>query len=143
MTIWQKVSLSLALSAVFLASSCGGQAVLANEDPSRLAEIARNYAESTRLASTPSATPAAREQMPTPSDIANDHEEFDYESQMTMDLVRKNYDDLDQAERDARFNRARFKGGTWKLFDFYEGVSNPPPRETRPPTTIGTGKSQL
>jgi hypothetical protein len=43
-----------------------------------------------------------------------------------MYLVRKDYDHLDQAERDARFNRARFQGGTWKVFDFFDGISKPP-----------------
>jgi hypothetical protein len=126
MTFWQKVSLCLALSTVFLVSSCGGRQVLANDDPARLAEIARNYAEGGHLGGTPPAASAAKQQMPTASDIIADHEEFDYQSQMMMYLVRKDYDHLDQAERDARLNKARFRGGSWKLWDFYDGVSKPP-----------------
>jgi hypothetical protein len=100
MTLWHKLSVGLALSAIFLVSSCGSQEVTANNDPARLAEIARNYAEGGHLGGTPSATPAPNQQTPAAG------EEYDYESQMMMYLVRKDYDHLDQAERDARFSKA-------------------------------------
>ena len=40
-------------------------------------------------------------------------------------LVEKNYDALDQAAREARTKKTRFKGGVWKLYIFYDSLGKP------------------
>lgn len=126
-------SLAAILGATFLLSSCGYVRAFADQaldqgqaqDAARLLEVARAYAEGTHLADAPPLqSPAA--QSPSPNGTSSDNEEYEYQDQMMMYLVRQDYDHLDQEARDARLHKTRFKGGTWKLFDFYEGLSKPP-----------------
>jgi len=115
----------------FFLSSCGYVRALADQvpgqaqaqDADRLVEIARAYS-TTGLPG--AATPVP--ETPTAAAVAaiDDGSEYEYESQMMMYLVRKDYDSLEREARDARSRKVRFKGGTWKLYDFYEGISKPP-----------------
>jgi hypothetical protein len=54
-----------------------------------------------------------------------DQEEAQYQSEIAADLVQKDFDQLDKVAREARATKARFSGGVWKLFTFYEALSDP------------------
>lgn len=51
--------------------------------------------------------------------------EEDYKLDILADLRQGKFDALEQAAHFARLNKTRFKGGVWKLCDFYEAVDGP------------------
>ncbi|MFY9691937.1 MAG: DUF4034 domain-containing protein, partial [Candidatus Acidiferrales bacterium] len=94
------------------------------QDADRLVEISRTYATSALPSAATPPTPSSKTQ--SAAVPVDDGPEYEYESQIMMYLVRNDYDSLDREARDARSRKVRFKGGPWKLYDFYEGISKPP-----------------
>ena len=127
-----RLSLAFILGASFLLSSCGYvRALVAQaqdqaqaQDADRLVEISRTYATSALPSAATPPTPSSKTQ--SAAVPVDDGPEYEYESQIMMYLVRNDYDSLDREARDARSRKVRFKGGPWKLYDFYEGISKPP-----------------
>lgn len=81
--------------------------------PNRLVELAREYSNSRSPSSDLRAT------------IPTDSHPGLYRNNMINYLLHMQFDDLDEAEREARAGRTRFVGGTWKLYEFYDAVSAP------------------
>ncbi len=52
-------------------------------------------------------------------------QESSYRFQMAAALFEQRFDNLEQAAREARTGKARFQGGIWKLWTFYEAVETP------------------
>jgi len=44
---------------------------------------------------------------------------------MAASLYEQKFDKLEQAAREARVGKARFQGGVWKLWEFYDAVDTP------------------
>jgi hypothetical protein len=136
MSLRQKLSFGFILAAAFLLSSCGSYVqALANQlqhqsqgpDAEGLVEVARAYAQVGRPAATPSAVHAS-ERQPAPAGASEDgaRQENDYKTEIMMDFVRKDYDALEQAARGNRSPTARFGGGSWRVWGYYDGLAAPP-----------------
>lgn len=124
-------SFALVLGAAFLLSSCGRLQALAdqeqNQEADRLIEIARAYSQGSQSASVSSALPATEKQMaPASGSVDGAAQEEEYKNQIMMDLVRKDYDALDDSAHKDRSPAARFGGGTWRVWGYYEGLDTPP-----------------
>lgn len=131
MTSRRHFSFALVLGAVLLLSSCGRLQALAdqeqNQDADRLIEVARAYSHGSQSAIAPSASRAAEKQMaPASGSVDGTAQEAEYKNQIMMDLVRADYDALDNAAREDRSPAARFGGGTWRVWGYYEGLDTPP-----------------
>ena len=48
-----------------------------------------------------------------------------YVASITSYFVQRNFDQLEQEAHDARIGKERFAGGSWKIYNFYAGVSLP------------------
>lgn len=57
----------------------------------------------------------------TPLDTENE-----YKRQIVVLLALGEYDQLEQVARDERTSKGRVVGGAWRLFDFYDALTNPP-----------------
>ncbi|HUA00052.1 MAG TPA: hypothetical protein VMB02_06955 [Candidatus Aquilonibacter sp.] len=133
MTFWSRASLVSVLAATFLLSSCSqltalvAKAVLQKQsqgpDADRLLQVVHAYAGDAKLNGGASAKEQAAN---VPIDNGS---EYGFEDDMALDLVRKDYDTLDKVAQDLRSTKARFKGGVWKLSDFYDGLTRPPEGE--------------
>lgn len=143
MTARERLSFAFILSATLLVASCGGVSAFAlaparaqdqgqnpTQDADHLVEVARAYARdaqpaTAQAAATASATsPDAK--LAAASGPVDDEPEYEYKTQIMMDLVRKNYDSLDKEARVARSDKVRLRGGEWKLFVFYDAIGEPP-----------------
>lgn len=113
----------LALGAILLVSSCTRKQALVHQDVASLAEIAQTYGQGSRAVESASIVPVAGIQAPPAKDTGDT--EGQYANQIAAYLVEKNYGALDQAARDARTNKTRFKGGAWKLYIFYDSLGKP------------------
>jgi hypothetical protein len=90
--------------------------------PEALLQLADAYAAS-RLPSTLS--PDAQRS----AEVDQKADENDYNQQLADDLRQHNYDALEKEAKQDRVSKARFKGGSWKLLEFYDAsvpaMSNP------------------
>jgi hypothetical protein len=135
MAFREKLACFFVLGAAFLLSSCSGLHTLAQqiqqqaqaEDADRLVGIARAYAQGSQAAATPSVAQDSKKQV-RPGDGSADgaKQESDYKNQIMMALVRKDYDALDKAAHEDRSPSARFAGGSWRVWGYYEGLEMPP-----------------
>ncbi len=124
MSIWARVSLGCAFSTLLLVSACSPQQTFARQDDSAsLVELARTYGQGSLVSRSVRDKHAAGSQTPAASDA--EESEAAYKSLIAAYLAGKNYEALEQAAREARVNKTRFKGGIWKLYDLYDAVSNP------------------
>ena len=134
MTFRGKLIFVSTLGATLLLSSCGQMVQLANQliDQSQhraqmqgpsadsLVQVARVYAEGHRHAAGSSAALAV-------DPLADGSEqEQEYKSQITLDLLNKDYDSLEKEAHASLSPAARFAGGTWHVFGYYEALSAPP-----------------
>jgi hypothetical protein len=140
MTYRERISFALVLGSAFLLGSCGrmanlaaalinaqGQAQDAASDADHLVQVARTYATGHKSHAQPAALGTTENQTELGSSRADGtDQEAEYKNDIMMDLVRKNYDALDKAARENRVPSARFAGGTWKAWGFYEGLNEPP-----------------
>jgi hypothetical protein len=120
MSTWQKVSLCLVLGIVFCVISCARHPTFAYQDAGPLAEIARTYGQGSRQ---PSLKLIAQSQTTVAADIGD--AEAEYKPKIAAFLVLKDYDALEREAADARTRKTRFSGGVWKLFSFYDALSDP------------------
>ncbi|HYL69597.1 MAG TPA: DUF4034 domain-containing protein [Candidatus Limnocylindria bacterium] len=118
-----KASFGLALFAVLLVSSCTRKQTVVHQDAASLAAIAGTYGQGSHPAELASFKPVAEIQTPPVSDAGDT--EGQYSNQIAAYLVEKNYDALDQAAREDRTKKTRFKGGVWKLYMFYDALDKP------------------
>jgi hypothetical protein len=132
---WRRISIAFTLGSAFLLCSCGqmtslvlaalhsqGHAQGAAPDADRLLQVARAYAQGQQS----TAKLSSVESQPAASSADGTEQEAEYKNEIMMDLVRKDYDALDNAARQNRVPTARFSGGTWKVWGFYEGLNEPP-----------------
>jgi hypothetical protein len=122
MSMWERASLVFASCSLFLVS-CTRQQTVVHQDVGTLAEIAHTYGQGSHTGAVASVKQVSEKQAPVASDIGNSEEE--YKSEIAAELVGKDYDALDRAAREARTGKARFKGGVWKLYDFYDALGSP------------------
>jgi hypothetical protein len=118
-----RAGLSFTLGTLVLLSSCSRGNAVAHQDTASLVEIAGMYGQGSHLAAVEPVEPVVRGQV---SPASDDREtEGQYGNQIAAYLIEKNYDALDQAAREARTKKARFKGGVWKLYIFYDALGKP------------------
>jgi hypothetical protein len=137
MTFREKLGLVFTLGATLLLSSCGTTIQLANQLISQnraqtqgpgadsLVQVARAYAQGHHSTSAPSAALPAVD----PSADGAEQEQ-QYKSQIALDLVNKNYDALEKEAGADLSPTARFAGGSWRVFGYYEELSAPPAPDT-------------
>jgi hypothetical protein len=130
MTSQGRLSFACILGAAFLFSSCGHLRALADQeqhqDADRLVEIARAYSQG-QSAAVPAALPqTGKEMTPAGGSLDGTDQQAEYKNQIMMDLARKDYDALDKAATEDRSPAARFGGGSWKAWGYYEGLDIPP-----------------
>lgn len=127
MSLWGKVAVSSVLSSLFLATCCARPQVFTpqTQDAAKLVEVVRAYGQGVQTSGPAPAKPVA-EKPATASSEATESE-TEYKSDVALNLIQKNYDALDQAAREARTRKTRFRGGTWELLYFYEALSEPTP----------------
>ncbi|MGO9590313.1 MAG: hypothetical protein ACLP3K_09760 [Candidatus Acidiferrales bacterium] len=135
----EKLSFGFILGSAFLLSSCGTLHTLASQildqsrqreqaqDADHLVEVARAYTQVSQAVAAPSVVHASKRQI-APSAGSEDEidQENDYKTQIMMDLAHKDYDALDQAALADRSPTARFGGGSWRVWGYYEGLDTPP-----------------
>jgi hypothetical protein len=92
-----------------------------SDDSRSLGEVARETRE--RVKAQRASPHAARVQELVGDMSVTDPDE--YRGQINELLSRQDFDDLEHAAATARATRSRFPGGAWKLYFFYDGVSNP------------------
>ncbi|HEX4002775.1 MAG TPA: hypothetical protein VHX36_09005 [Candidatus Acidoferrales bacterium] len=131
------MGLVFTLGATIFLSSCGlGQLasqLLSQDRPqfqgpsaNDLVQVARTYAQGHLRA------PALSVALPSealasaggPSDGSEQEEE--YKNQIAMDFARKDYGELEKRAQADLSPTARFGGGVWRLWGYYEGLSVPP-----------------
>jgi hypothetical protein len=56
---------------------------------------------------------------------SNGLDEEGYKYQVEGYLFQKDYEALERTAHEARSSQARFRGGTWQLFDFYDALKEP------------------
>ena len=59
---------------------------------------------------------------------SNENELLSYEQQIRASLAQKQFDILEKSAQDARSSKARFVGGVWQLYAFYEALEAPASR---------------
>lgn len=135
MTFRGKLALAFTLGATLLLSSCGQAVQLANQLVSQnrtrpqvqapgaddLLRIARAYAQGRHSSA---ATPVK----PASADASADGsvQEENYKDQIAADFAREDYDALEKAAHADLSPTARFAGGTWRVWGYYEGLATPP-----------------
>jgi hypothetical protein len=113
---------SFVLIGCSMAVSCVQAQAVKQSDASSLIELVRQYGRSTQ----PGKGAQIQEPVEKPQAFPiNTETEGEYRSRMATYLVDKNFDQLEKAAHEARASKSRFPGGIWKLYIFYEGVTNP------------------
>jgi Domain of unknown function (DUF4034) len=134
MSIPTRLLLAFLLSTLLLMSSCSSRQAFAQQDDRSLTELAVTYGQARPAGATPSSEKAGETPPTSPVTDTADSEEA-YKSQMANYLLQKNYDALEEAAHQARTNKTRFKGGAWKLYDFYDAITEPQAGDQAPSET--------
>ncbi|MGA8221696.1 MAG: hypothetical protein WB780_08585, partial [Candidatus Acidiferrales bacterium] len=115
--------MGLALGSLILVSSCTHRQTPVQQDIGSLVAISRAYGQGGQISRSGSLKLVGDSQTPVPQ-VTGDTEE-QYENQIAADLIERDYDALERAAREARVSKSRFKGGTWRLYIFYEALGHP------------------
>jgi hypothetical protein len=94
------------------------------QQASSLGDIARQNRQSKPTSAT--VRPEIKELIENLNAAAEDHGgEDQYKRDMLDLLTQRKFDALDNAAREARSSKSRFRGGTWRLYTFYKAISDP------------------
>jgi hypothetical protein len=83
----------------------------------------REYGRTSQPSEQGPKTKSAAQKVPSPHNPLEI--ESEYEHEIAGLLSRGEYDQLEQAARDDRQGKGRLVGGVWRLFDFYDALTNP------------------
>lgn len=102
--------------------SCGRTQATKHVDRATLVEAVRQYGHDKQ----PSQAVPAKELVEKAQVSSSDPDaEREYQNESASELVGRNFSQLEKVAHEARVGKARFAGGVWKLYMFYDGVSQP------------------
>jgi len=137
---WFRTARFIFLLSISSAISGGGQAQpqsTTGQEPPTLADIARQYqakkqskgpsqAEINRLSEGLNNAAEKQDDLRREGVSATSSSDEDiYQAQIKGLLAKRGFDQLDQAAQAARSTKARFAGGVWQLYSFYEALRTP------------------
>ncbi|MGH9713397.1 MAG: hypothetical protein ACRD5M_08885 [Candidatus Acidiferrales bacterium] len=102
--------------------SCGRTHATKHVDRATLLEAVRQYGHD-KQPNQPAPANQSIEKAPVSS--SNPDAEREYRNENASYLVERNFSQLEKTANEARAGKARFAGGVWKLYGFYDGVSQP------------------
>ncbi len=102
--------------------SLGQAPALSTNDSGNIMGIIRHYGKDRSSAARSLKQPV---EQPTSSAASPEAEQKNYHFQIAASLYERKFDKLEQAAREARIGKARFQGGVWKLWEFYDAVGTP------------------
>jgi uncharacterized protein DUF4034 len=118
-----------ALIVVTLLSFCGsgvsrGQGPAPPLDERKnIMDVVRRYGQDHH--SSQATPPRQSVEQPASSAASPEGEQKNYHFHIVASLYDQKFDKLEQAAREARIGKARFQGGVWKLWEFYDAVDTP------------------
>jgi len=110
---------------IFLCFPLGAALAQSPDDNRSLGDIAREAREQKRL-HPQDASPNAAHIRELIADLSGANDVAEYRGQMAELLRHEDFDGLEHAADSARARKGRFPGGVWKLYTFYDAISQPP-----------------